>query len=98
MDTPMIWRLAGAFINVTLLSRGAQLILRRRVSDSYKRAYLVVLLVAVVDFAGVWVLYRNPVTALYIMLFYYLPILIMWFLKDILDASRERGRVSGGAK
>jgi hypothetical protein len=95
MDKAMMWRLVGAFINVTILSRAAHLILKRWVSDSYKRSYIVLFLVAVLDFAGVWALYRAPVTALYVMLFYYLPLLTMWFLKDILDAAREKARASG---
>ena len=98
MDTLMLWRLAGAFINVTLLSRGAQLILRRRVTDSYKRAYLVLISVAVLDFIGILALYRDLVTSIYITLFYYLPLLMIWFLKDILDASRIRGRESRGSE
>lgn len=98
MDTLMLWRLAGAFINVTILSRGAHLLLRRWIPDPFKRAYLILILVALLDFAGIWALYRDPVTALYIMLFYYIPLLMLWFLKDILDASRLRGRASRGAE
>ncbi|MEW6144732.1 MAG: hypothetical protein AB1598_06895 [Thermodesulfobacteriota bacterium] len=98
MDTLMLWRLAGAFINVTILSRGANLLLRRWVTDPYKRAYIVLGSVALLDFTGIWALYHNPATSFYVTLFYYLPFLLMWFLKDILDASRLRGRTSGGAK
>jgi hypothetical protein len=96
MDTLMFWRLAGAFINVTLLSRGANLLLRRWIKDPYKRAYLVLISVALLDFAGLWALYRDPAASFYIILFYYLPFLLIWFLKDILEASRLRGRASGG--
>ena len=98
MDTLMLWRLAGAFINVTLLSRGAHLVLRRWISDPYKRAYVVLISVAVLDFIGICVLYRNLVTSIYITLFYYLPLLMIWFFKDIVDASRMRGRASRGAE
>ena len=98
MDTLMLWRLAGAFINVTILSRGAHLLLRRWVPDPYKRAYLVLILVALLDFAGIWALYRDLATSFYIALFYYLPLLMLWFLKDILDASRMRSRASRGAE
>ena len=98
MDTLMLWRLAGAFINVTILSRGAHLLLRRWVPDPYKRAYLVLILVALLDFAGIWALYRDLATSFYIALFYYIPLLMLWFLKDILDASRMRSRASRGAE
>lgn len=98
MDTLMLWRLAGAFINVTILSRGAHLLLRRWVPDAFKRAYLVLILVALLDFAGIWALYRDLATSFHIALFYYLPLLMLWFLKNILDASRLRGRASRGAE
>ncbi|MCI0482442.1 MAG: hypothetical protein L0213_12760 [Candidatus Dadabacteria bacterium] len=98
MDTLMLWRLAGAFINVTILSRGAHLLLRRWIPAPFKRAYLVLILVALLDFAGIWALYRDLATSFYIALFYYLPLLMLWFLKDILDASRMRGRASRGTE
>jgi len=98
MNTPMLWKLVGAFINVTLLSRGAHLVLRRWIGDPFKRAYIVLIIVAVLDFAGIWAMYRNIVTSFYITLFYYVPLLVMWFLKDILDASRTKGRASRGAE
>lgn len=98
MDKAKMWRLVGAFINVTILSIAAHQILKKWVTDSYRRSYIVLFSVVLLDFAGVLVLYRAPVTAIYVMLFYYLPLLIMWFLKDILDASREKGRASGGAR
>ena len=94
MDTPMLWRLIGAFINVTLLSRGAHLLLRKWVKDSYRRAYVVMIIVALLDFAGVWALYRDFVTSFYVMLFYYIPLILLWFLKDMLEASRTKGRAS----
>jgi hypothetical protein len=98
MDALMFWRLAGAFINITILSRGANLVLKRWVTDPFKRAYIVLGLVALLDFAGIWALYRDPATSFYVTLFYYLPFLLMWFLKDILDASRSRGKASGGVE
>ena len=98
MNTPVLWRLVGAFINVTLLSRGAHLLLRRWIADPYRRAYIVLISVAVLDFAGIWSMYRDLAASFYITLFYYLPLLIMWFLKDILDASRTKGGAPRGAE
>jgi hypothetical protein len=94
----MLWRLIGAFINVTLLSRGAHLVLRRWVRNPFRRAYIVLILVAILDFAGIWAMYRDLVTSFYITLFYYVPLLMMWFLKDVLDASRARGKASRGTE
>ncbi|HVY54257.1 MAG TPA: hypothetical protein VHC46_00720 [Thermodesulfobacteriota bacterium] len=98
MNTPMLWRLVGAFINVTLLSRLAHMLLRRWIADPYRRAYIVLVSVALIDFAGIWTMYRDLVASLYITLFYYVPLLIMWFLKDILDAARTKARASGSGE
>ncbi len=95
MDTLMMWRLIGAFINVTILSRAAQWILKRWVHSPFKRALLVFAIVLVIDFLGVWNLYGNPAAGAYIMLLYYVPLLFMWFLKDILDASKEKRNSEG---
>ena len=92
MNTPMLWRLIGAFINVTILSRGAQFLLKRWIQNPYRRAYVVLAAVAVLDFAGIWAMYRSLATSFYVMLFYYLPLLMMWFLKDILDAARRKDK------
>lgn len=97
MDTLMMWRLIGAFINVTILSRAARWVLKRWVPDAYKRTILVFVIVLLIDFLGMWSLYDDLLTASYIMLFYYVPFLLMWSLKDLLDASRERRKASGSA-
>lgn len=97
MDTLMMWRLIGAFINVTVLSRAAAWALRRWVTAAYKRAVLVFGLVLIIDFIGAWSLYDDPLTASYIMLFYYVPFLLMWSFKDILDAAREGRKASDSA-
>lgn len=90
----MMWRLIGAFINVTLLSRAGQYLLRRRVTDPRKRAYIVAGAVAVIDFLGMWAMYDTPSAGLYYTLFYYVPFIVMWLLKDVLDASRRKRRAS----
>jgi hypothetical protein len=95
MDTLMMWRLIGAFVNVTVLSRGLQWLLRRWISGPYRRAVLVLALVTVIDFIGVWNLYGDPAAGAYIMLFYYIPLLLMWFLKDILDAAKQKRSAEG---
>ena len=95
MDTLMMWRLIGAFVNVTVLSRALQWVLKRWVPGPFKRAVLVFALVTVIDFLGVWNLYGDPGAGAYIMLFYYIPLLLMWFLKDILDAAKQKRSVEG---
>lgn len=95
MDTLMMWRLIGAFVNVTLLSRGLQWVLKRWVAAPYRRAVLVFAIVTVIDFLGVWNLYGDLGTGAYIMLFYYIPLLLMWFLKDVLDASKQKRSAEG---
>ena len=90
MPKAMIWSLIGAFINVTVLSRVGQWLLKKRISNDYRRAFLVFGIVALIDFARLWFLYDDILVALHTMLFYFLPFLVMWLLKDILDASRKR--------
>lgn len=94
MDTLMMWRLIGAFINVTVLTRAGQLLLRRRITDPRKRAYAVAGATAAVDFLGMWAMYDAPGAGLYYTLFYYLPFIVMWLLKDVLDASRQKRKAS----
>lgn len=90
-----MWRLVGAFINVTILSRAAQWILKRWVSNPYKRAALVFVIVTGIDFLGMWSLYDDLSTGAYLVLFYYIPLLLMWLLKDIMDAVRKRRSAAG---
>ncbi|MCC6712795.1 MAG: hypothetical protein IT344_05465, partial [Candidatus Dadabacteria bacterium] len=44
------------------------------------------------DFIGMWVMFESALLGLHYTFFYYLPLLIMWLLKDMLEASRERRR------
>ncbi len=97
MDTLMMWRLVGAFINVTILSRVARWILKRWIPGTYQRVILVACIVLLIDFVGMWSLYDDLLTASYIMLFYYIPFLLMWSLKDIMDASREKNKAEDPA-
>ncbi|MEQ9619444.1 MAG: hypothetical protein RIG61_09755 [Deltaproteobacteria bacterium] len=97
MDTLMMWRLVGAFINVTILSRAAQWILKRWVSNPYKRAALVFVIVAAIDFLGMWSLYDDLSTGAYVVLFYYIPLLLIWLLKDIIDEARKKKSAPGPA-
>ncbi|MGD9650819.1 MAG: hypothetical protein AB7I96_05440 [Candidatus Dadabacteria bacterium] len=92
MDIPMIWRLVGAFINVTILTRAGHFFLKRWIPDSFQRALVVTGAVAVIDFVGMWVMFNSARLGLHYTFFYYLPLLIMWLLKDMLEASRERRR------
>lgn len=84
----MISSLLGAFINVTILTRGAHWLLKRRVSDDHKRSIIVFGSVMLLDFA-IWMINKDLLPALQIMLFYYVPFLILWFLTDILRARRK---------
>lgn len=92
MDIPMMWRLVGAFINVTILTRAGHFFLKRWMPDSFRRALVVTGAVALIDFIGMWVMFESALLGLHYTFFYYLPLLIMWLLKDMLEASRERRR------
>lgn len=92
-----MWRLVGAFINVTILTRIARWVLKRWIPGPYKRTVLVFVIVLLIDFVGMWSLYEDVLTSSYIMLFYYVPFLLMWSLKDVLDASREKRKAEYSA-
>jgi hypothetical protein len=84
----MISSLLGAFINVTILTRGAHWLLKKRVSDDHKRSIIVFGSVTLLDFA-IWMINKDLFPALQIMLFYYVPFLILWLLTDVLRARRK---------
>ena len=87
MDKLLLWRLVGAFINVAVLSRSAQWLFKNRIHSPRKRALSVLVLVFLIEFIGIYYLYKDITLALHILLFYYVPFLLMWFLKDLFDAS-----------
>jgi len=90
MDTGILWSLVGSFTNVFLLTRVFQYLLKKTNLEDRKRAYLVFLIVAVIDLIGLYFFLKEVRLALQGWLFYYLPFLIMWLLKDLLEASRKK--------
>lgn len=92
----MIGSLFGAFVNVTVLTRGSDWILKRWVLDARKRAIFVFCLATTVE-ACIWLISRDLLPALQIMLFYYAPFLILWLLTDILRARTTRNALRNGA-
>ncbi len=85
----MISSLLGAFINVTILTRAAHWLLKRRVSDDRRRSIIVFGSVTLLD-SVIWTINKDLLSALQIMLFYYVPFLILWLLTDIFRARRKR--------
>ena len=85
----MISSLLGAFINVTILTRGAHWLLKKRLSDDHKRSIIVFGSVTLLDFV-IWMINKDLLSALHIMLFYYVPFLILWLVTDILRARKKR--------
>jgi hypothetical protein len=88
----MISSLLGAFINVTILTRGAHWLLKKRVSDDHKRSIIVFGSVTLLDFV-IWTINKDLLSALHIMLFYYVPFLILWLVTDILRARKKRNAI-----
>ncbi|MFQ5788067.1 MAG: hypothetical protein ACE5H1_08815 [Thermodesulfobacteriota bacterium] len=85
----MISSLLGAFINVTILTRIAHWILKKKVRKENYRAFLVFGTITLIDFT-VWSINKDLLAAIHIMLFYYLPFLILWLLTDIFRARRKK--------
>lgn len=90
MDTGILWSLIGSFTNVFLLTRAFQYILKKTKIDDKKRAYLVFVIVAVIDLIGLYIFLNDVRLAFQGWLFYYLPFLVMWLFKDLMEASRKR--------
>jgi hypothetical protein len=88
----MISSLLGAFINVTVLTRGAHWLLKNKVSDDHKRSIIAFGSVTLLDFV-IWILNKDLLSALHIMLFYYVPFLILWLVTDILRARKKRNAI-----
>ena len=88
----MISSLLGAFINVTILTRGAHWLLKKRFSDDHKRSIIVFGSVTLLDFV-IWTINKDLLSALPIMLFYYVPFLILWLVTDILRARKKRNAI-----
>ncbi len=96
MNWIMIWSLVGAFVNVTVLTRLLNRVLKKPIPDGYKRAFLVFGVVGLLDLIGLWVLYKDLRLSLHLMLFYFVPFLVMWLLKDIFESSRKSGINTAG--
>lgn len=91
MDTGILWSLIGSFTNVFILTRIAQYFLKRfsKVEDR-KRAFIVFFIVAAIDLIGLFFFLQDVRLALQGWFFYYLPFLVMWLLKDLMEASRKK--------
>ena len=90
MSGLIVWQLIGSFTNVFLLTRTANYFLKRfsRLADR-KRAYVVFFLIALIDLIGLVLFFGGLLSGLHFWLFYYLPFLVMWLLKDLMEASRK---------
>jgi len=90
MDTGILWSLIGSFTNVFILTRVLQYLLKRTNLEDRKRAFVVFSIVAVIDLVGLFFFFGNLLLALHGWLFYYVPFLVMWLLKDLMEASRKK--------
>ncbi len=97
MDTGILWSLIGSFTNVFILTRIAHYFLKRTKMDDRKRAFVVFFIVAALDLIGLFLFFKEITLALHGWLFYYLPFLIMWLLKDLMEASRKKKRLQAEA-
>jgi len=90
MDTGILWSLLGSFTNVFILTRVAQYLLKRTSLEDRRRAFLVFFVVAFIDLVGLYYFFHDVRIALHAWLFYYVPFLVMWLLKDLMEASRKK--------
>ena len=91
MDTGILWSLIGSFTNVFILTRIAQYFLKRFKVEDRRRAFFTFFIVSALDLIGLYLFFKQDIAlALHGWLFYYLPFLIMWLLKDLMEASRNK--------
>jgi hypothetical protein len=90
MDTGILWSLIRSFTNVFILTRVLQYLLKRTNLEDRKRAFIVFFIVASIDLIGLYFFFNDIPLALHGWLFYYVPFLIMWLLKDLMEASRKK--------
>ncbi|MEM7008106.1 MAG: hypothetical protein AAF462_03140 [Thermodesulfobacteriota bacterium] len=90
MDMGILWSLIGSFTNVFILTRIAHYFLKRTRMDDRKRAFVVFFIVAVLDLIGLMIFFKEIKLAFQGWFFYYLPFLVMWLLKDLMEASRKK--------
>ena len=90
MDTGILWLLIQSFTSVFILTRVLQYFFKRMSLEDRRRAYLVFLIVASIDIIGLYFFFHDIRLALHGWLFYYVPFLIMWLLKDLMEASRKK--------
>ncbi|MEK6224491.1 MAG: hypothetical protein N2A97_06480 [Thermodesulfobacteriales bacterium] len=93
MDTGILWSLIGSFTNVFILTRIAQYFFKRFTKvDDRKRAFIVFFIVAVLDLIGLLIALKDKgmSSGLYYWLFFFMPFLVMWLLKDLMEASRKK--------
>jgi len=90
MDTGILWSLISSFTSVLVLTRILQYLLKRTNLEDRMRAYVVFFVVAVFDLIGLYFYFGSIALALQGWLFYYLPFLVMWLFKDLMEASRKK--------
>ncbi|MFA9407900.1 MAG: hypothetical protein ACERKJ_03590 [Candidatus Dadabacteria bacterium] len=90
MDTGILWSLISSFTSVFVLTRILQYLLKRTNLEDRTRAYVVFFVVAVFDLIGLYFYFDGITLALQGWLFYYLPFLVMWLFKDLMEASRKK--------
>jgi len=98
MDTGILWSLIGSFTNVFILTRVAQYLLKRTSLEDRRRAFVVFFIVASIDLIGLYYFFKDVRIGLHAWLFYYVPFLVMWLLKDLMEASRKKRQPEASAE
>ena len=90
MSGLIVWQLIGSFTNVFLLTRTADYFLKRTRLTDRKRAYVVFFFIALLDLVGLVLFFGGLRIGLHVWLMYYMPFLVMWLLKDLMEASKKK--------
>ena len=90
MSNLIIWQLIVSFTNVFLLTRAVQYFLKKTSLEDRKRAYVVFISIGLLDLIGLIMVFNGLRMGIYTWLLYYAPFLVMWLLKDLMEASRKK--------
>ncbi len=84
----IIWPLLSGFTNAFLLTRVVQYFLKFTKLPGKTRAYITFFLISSIDLIGLVIYFGDIRNGLSALLFFYMPFLVMWLMKDLLEASR----------
>jgi len=90
MDKQMFFALLDSFIKVLIITRVTKYLVGKIGFDYRKMAYIVFFVSGIIMLIGLFLTFKNVENTISVWLYYYVPFLVMWLLKDLMEASRKK--------